>query len=151
MKVDPKYLPFFIQDELFLLKDESSVQGPERQEPEEKALATKMLVVVDSQDSVDKAKKKDSFLDKVLASVKVKLAEIQIESPQEYTPGNLAEFKWVLFFGVPDLLQSQAIPYQVAKDPFLHLVADSLEEIEAHREKKAKLWNCLQEMFNTND
>ena len=76
--------------------------APKPAKPKEKSPATKMLVVVDSLESARKAIETDSFLSKVLGAVHVDVNEVQIQSPEEFIEGSLAEFKWALFFGVHD-------------------------------------------------
>ncbi len=151
MKIEPQLLPYLIQEELYLIKDEKSGPISEPVKPEEKDQASTMLVVVDTVDSVSSALETGSFLSKVLAAIDLELSSIQIQSKDEFVKDSLFECRWALFFGVRDLFPGFGIPYEIKNDPCIHLVADSLLEIEAEREKKAKLWNALKAMFEKKD
>ena len=133
MKVDPKHLPFFIEEELFLLKEDQDSSG---------------LVVVDSSQSVEQAKRKDSFLLRVLKAVEIHLADVEIISADEFQEDSLGRFSWALLFGGSNLLKDPVTAYQVESGPCTYMVTDTLQEIESERDKKTKLWSGLQIMFN---
>ena len=133
MKVDPKHLPFFIEEELFLLKEDQDSSG---------------LVVVDSSQSVEQAKLKDSFLLRVLKAVEIHLADVEIISVDEFQEDSLGRFSWALLFGGSSLLKDPVTAYQVESGPCTYMVIDTLQEIESERDKKTKLWSGLQIMFN---
>ena len=142
MKVDPKDLPFFIEEELFLIKEESN---QETWDPSPKSSG---LVVVESSQSVDEAKKTDSFLHRVLAAVQVQLNDVEIISVNEFQEDSLGRFSWALLFGGSRLLKDPVTPYQVESGPCTYMAADALQEIELERDKKTKLWSGLKIMFN---
>jgi len=141
LKIDPKHLKYFLDEDLYLLKqkppkDASNENG---EEPTDKG---QIWVLIDADDQ----RKNDKLLKKIIAAANLSLDDIEIFntiSESQLESNHTA----ILSFGKPFL--NVVSSYQIVeRGKKKHLLVDSLSVIDKDRNKKKALWARLKKMFN---
>lgn len=172
IKNDPRALSLFLTEPIYLVKGETHGEGKIREESPEATIESpsppaplvyegkflKQVLLLYKGSATQLPESQRTFLGKILEAVKLDMEDVALVNAsflhsKQFPLLKEMKAKVWLSFGVVDEalpLDTNTQPYKIIKtgDASL-LLANTLEEIEASRDKKVLLWNNLKLLFNT--
>lgn len=168
------YLPYFINEDIYLLKTEKSIapaplpeekiiQKAEPVAPAETALAyqgknlKKILVLTCSEEADFLTEPEQAFLEKILQALQLNFEDVAIVNVIKINKDtvdkiNRFDCRYMISFGVTNAqmpVNSETSFYEVfEQEKITYLLADPLLTIEGDQHKKRKLWNALKKLFS---
>lgn len=168
MQTDHSFLPFFMQEAVYLVDEPTPVAPPADASgivetpaiPEFSFQQKEVLVLIDEQCEDFLLPENEALLSRILQSVGLSTDDIALVNLHTMEPQAMIQalekvpFRVVLSFGAQIEGGSSGnffSPYVVSIDDTGKkvLLADCLEKISSDQDKKKRLWQCLQQLFPT--
>ncbi|MEO1051268.1 MAG: DNA polymerase III subunit psi [Bacteroidota bacterium] len=172
MTEDQALLPLFINEELYLIKGETTPSATEYtsqeeeepqelvEEPEEKSIALKykgenqksILILVEYESYEFLHADQETLLVKILAAVQLTLADVAVVNMAATDVEQMHTLNWqyVISFGVKneEIFPAPDKMYDMVLEQDKKMIlCDPLHEIGLDNDKKRNLWSCLKSTF----